>query len=103
MGVYPTVTGDHHKTTKYLYRSWYRVKEAGGLPIQCRIHSLRHLCNLLVSSGTPIQVVADILGNDPTLCLEVYVHSMTSLQIEAMASMDAVLNANHQERRLRAL
>jgi integrase len=39
--VYPTATGDHHKTTKYLYRSWYRVKEAVRLPKQCRIHSLR--------------------------------------------------------------
>ena len=102
--VYPTATGDHHKTTKYLYRSWYRVKEAARLPKQCRIHSLRHTCaTWLVSSGTPIQVVADILGNDPTLCLRVYVHSMPSLQIEAMASMDAVLNDNHQEKRLRAL
>lgn len=67
--VYPTAKDDHHKTTKYLYRSWYRIKEAARLLKQTRIHDLRHTCaTWLVSSGTPIQVVADILGNDVLPC-----------------------------------
>jgi integrase len=102
--VYPTATGDHHKTTKYLYKSWYRLKEVAKLPKQTRIHSLRHTCaTWLVSSGTPIQVVADILGNDVALCLKVYVHSTPSLQIEAAATMDACLSRQSQKRHLRAL
>jgi integrase len=102
--VYPTATGEHHKTTKYLYKSWYRIKEVAKLPKQCRIHSLRHTCaTWLVASGTPIQVVADILGNDVVLCLKVYVHSMPSLQVEAAATMDECLSEQPQRRHLRAL
>lgn len=104
--VYPTATGEHHKTTKYLYKSWYRLKEVAQLPKQTRIHSLRHTCaTWLVSSGTPIQVVADILGNDPQTCLQVYVHSLPSLQVAAAECMDAALQATHQPqtRHLRAL
>ncbi len=102
--VYPTATGEHHKATKYLYKSWYRIKEAARLPKQTRIHDLRHTCaTCLVSSGTPIQVVADILGNDVALCLKVYVHSMPSLQVEAAATMDACISRQHQKRYLRAL
>ena len=104
--VYPTATGKHHKTTKYLYKSWYRLKEVATLPKQTRIHSLRHTCaTWLVSSGTPIQVVADILGNDPQTCLQVYVHSLPSLQEAAAESMDAQLQARTQpqKRHLRAL
>lgn len=104
--VYPTETGDHQKTTKYLYKSWYRIKDAAGLPKQTRIHSLRHTCaTWLVSSGTPIQVVADILGNDPQTCLQVYVHSLPSLQMAAAEQMDAALEARTQPqtRHLRAL
>jgi integrase len=92
--VYPTATGEHHKTTKYLYKSWYRIKAAAGLPKETRIHDLRHTCaTWLVVSGTPIQVVADILGNDPGLCLRVYVHSLPFMQTEAAERMDAALKA----------
>ena len=104
--VYPTATGEHHKTTKYLYKSWYRLKEVAELPKQTRIHSLRHSCaTWLVVSGTPIQVVADILGNDPQTCLQVYVHSLPSLQVAAAEQMDAALQARTQPqtRHLRAL
>jgi integrase len=102
--VYPTATGEHHKTTKYLYRSWYRLKEIAKLPKSTRIHSLRHTCaTWLVSSGTPIQVVADILGNDAALCLRVYVHSLPSMQVAAMDAMDDALTGQPQERSLRAL
>ena len=103
--VYPTATGEHHKTTKYLYKSWYRLKEVAELPKQTRIHSLRHTCaTWLVSSGTPIQVVADILGDDPQTCLQVYVHSLPSLQVAAAESMDNALNQTQAvKRHLRAL
>ena len=104
--VYPTATGEHHKTTKYLYKSWYRLKEVAELPKQTRIHSLRHTCaTWLVASGTPIQVVADILGNDPQTCLQVYVHSLPSLQVAAAEHMDAALQARTQPqtRHLRVL
>ncbi len=103
--VYPTATGEHHKTTKYLYKSWYRLKEVAGLSKPTRIHSLRHTCaTWLVSSGTPIQVVADILGNDPQTCLQVYVHSLPSLQVAAAENMDAALQGTQpQKRHLRAL
>lgn len=104
--VYPTATGEHHKSTKYLYKSWYRIKDAAELPKRTRIHDLRHTCaTWLVSSGTPIQVVADILGNDPQTCLQVYVHSLPSLQVAAAESMDAALQVTQQPqtRHLRAL
>ena len=103
--VYPTATGEHQKTTRHLYKSWYRIKDAAGLPKSTRIHDLRHTCaTWLVASGTPIQVVADILGNDPALCLKVYVHSLPSMQVEAAASMDeALIQRDAQVRHLKAL
>lgn len=103
--VYPTATGEHHKGTRHLYKSWYKLKDVAELPKQTRIHSLRHTCaTWLVSSGTPIQVVADILGNDPQTCLQVYVHSLPSLQVAAAESMDAALQGTRpQKRHLRVL
>lgn len=102
--VYPTATGDHHKTTKYLYRSWYRIKDSAQLPKRTRIHDMRHTCaTWLVAGGTPIQVVADILGNDPALCLRVYLHSLPSMQAMAADAMDDALSKQPQTRHLRAL
>jgi integrase len=90
--VFPTSTGDHQKTLRHLYKSWYRIKTKADLPTSTRIHDLRHTCaTLLLSSGVPLKVVADMLGNDASLCLKVYAHALPSMQGQAADAMDSAL------------
>lgn len=71
--------------------SWRLDKDlrAAGLP-DVHSHVLRHTAaTLMIRSGVPIQVVADVLGHrDPAVTLRKYAHVLSDMQDDAAQRMD---------------
>jgi integrase len=72
---------------------WFdeRVKQS-GLP-RIRLHDTRHTAaSLMLASGTPVKVVADMLGHaSPTITLSTYAHVLPNMAEEAGAALSATL------------
>jgi integrase len=62
-----------------------------GLP-RMRLHDLRHTCaTWLISRGTPIPTVAELLGHaSAAITMQVYAHALPSGQEVALAAWDHV-------------
>jgi integrase len=83
-----------------LGRGWYpdsiserfdRLVGAAGLP-RIRLHDTRHTAaTLMLSGGTPVPVVAAILGDDPAVVLRTYAHAIPSDVDAAGAALSAAL------------
>ena len=69
-----------------------RLQEELELP-RIRLHDCRHTAaSLMLASGVPTKVVADLLGHSsPTITLEVYAHVMPGMAEEAGAALSASL------------
>jgi integrase len=67
--------------------------EAAGLPKEIRFHDLRHTAGtLMLRAGTPVHVVAKILGHsDPAMTLRRYSHALPDMQETAALAMDRYL------------
>ena len=61
-----------------------------GLP-RIRLHDTRHRCHPAASAGTPVPVVAAILGDDPAVVLGNYAHAIPSDAEQAGAALSAAL------------
>ena len=53
-----------------------------------RMHDLRHTAaSLMLAGGTPVHVVAAILGHDPAICLRIHAHLVPGHTDEAAAAL----------------
>lgn len=74
-----------------VYETFQRVLKRAGLP-HVRVHDLRHTCaTYLLSRGTDIRTIQDILGHSTsTLTLKTYLHVMPAARREALLCMEAL-------------
>lgn len=64
-----------------------RAREAAGMP-HVHYHDLRHSCaTVLLSLGTPLDVVRDILGHTTIKTTERYAHALVHRQREALGKL----------------
>lgn len=86
--VFPDEVGRVRRGYTLLYR-FRKDLEAAGLP-RIRIHDLRDSCaTLLLSHGTPLHVVAKILGHtDPAITLRRYAHVLADAREAAASRME---------------
>lgn len=74
-----------------------RAREAAGMP-HVHYHDLRHSCaTILLSLGTPLDVVRDILGHSTIKMTERYAHALVHRQRTAMEGLSALVDL-HQAR-----
>lgn len=72
-----------------------RAREAAGMP-EVHFHDLRHSCaTILLSLGTPLDVVRDILGHTSIKTTERYAHALVHRQRSALEGLGALV-ALHQ-------
>lgn len=70
-----------------LKTSFRRAREAAGMP-QVHFHDLRHSCaTILLSLGTPLDVVRDILGHSTIKTTERYAHAIVARQRDALSRL----------------
>lgn len=66
------------------------VRSTGARPI--RTHDTRHTAaSLMLASGVPVKVVADLLGHDPKVTLATYAHVIPGMGEQAGAALSAAL------------
>ena len=72
--------------------AWFDEKvKASGLR-RIRLHDCRHsVASLLLASGVPVKLVADLLGHDPKVTLATYAHVIPGAAGEATAALSASL------------
>ena len=67
-----------------------RAREAAGMP-HVNFHDLRHSCaTILLSLGTPLDVVRDILGHTTIKTTERYAHALVDRQRTALEGLGAL-------------
>lgn len=92
--VFTTLAGQpiHYSHLLYCFR---RVLKRAGLPVQTRIHDLRHtFATLLLKRGVHIKVVSGLLGhNSVEITLRIYGHVTPRMQGTAVAEINALLPA----------
>lgn len=67
-----------------------RAREKAGMP-EVHFHDLRHSCaTILLSLGTPLDVVRDILGHSTIKTTERYAHALVHRQREALEGLGAL-------------
>lgn len=72
-----------------------RAREAAGMP-HVRYHDLRHSCaTILLSLGTPLDVVRDVLGHSTIKMTERYAHAQVGRQRTALEGLGGLV-ALHQ-------
>ncbi len=73
-----------------MHVAFKRDLEAAGLPKEIRFHDLRHTAGtLMLRAGTPVHVVAKILGHsDPAMTLRKYAHALPDMDEAAAVAMD---------------
>jgi integrase len=78
-------SGVHSRLSSKLHKD---LRDA-GLP-DVHFHVLRHTAaTLMIRSGVPIRVVADVLGHrDPAVTLRKYAHVLSDMQDDAAQRMD---------------
>ncbi len=68
-----------------------KLAHEAGLP-RIRFHDTRHTAaSLMLSAGTPVHVVAGILGHDPAMTLRTYAHVMPGQAAEAGEQLSRAL------------
>ena len=74
-------------------RSWEPLLKCAGLPVETRMHDIRHsAATLLLPKGVPVKVVSKMLGHaDVSITLSIYAHVLPDMQSTAAESMDEAL------------
>ncbi len=74
-------------------RSWKPLLKRAGLPVETRMHDIRHsAATLLLPKGVPVKVVSKMLGHaDVSITLSIYAHVLPDMQSTAAESMDEAL------------
>lgn len=87
--VFPNTKGGVYRH-QGMHIAFKRDLEAAGLPKEIRFHDLRHTAGtLMLRAGTPVHVVAKILGHsDPAMTLRRYAHALPDMQEKAALAMD---------------
>ncbi len=90
--VFSTTTGTPTEKGNLLRRSFQPLLARAGLP-PMRFHDLRHACaSLLLAAGTNPKVVQERLGHSSiAVTMDVYSHTLPSLQADAAERMDRLL------------
>jgi integrase len=84
-------------TAEGLKSGFRRARDAAGMP-HVHFHDLRHSCaTILLSLGTPLDVVRDILGHSTIKTTERYAHALVHRQRAAMEGLGALVDL-HQPR-----
>jgi integrase len=79
-----------------------RAREAAGMP-HVHYHDLRHSCaTILLSLGTPLDVVRDILGHTTIKTTERYAHALVDRQRQARGSVRWRIYTNRVHQRCEA-
>lgn len=82
-------------TAEGLKSGFRRARVAAGMP-EVHYHDLRHSCaTILLSLGTPLDVVRDVLGHSTIRVTERYAHAIVSRQRSALEGLGALV-AVHQ-------
>jgi integrase len=81
-----------HRSTLYI-TYWKPLLRMCGLPLETRIHDLRHTAaSLLIADGVPIPVVSQLLGHaDSAITLRVYAHFLKDQLGTAALAMNGLL------------
>jgi integrase len=81
-----------HRSTLYS-NYWKPLLRRCGLPLETRIHDLRHTAaSLLIADGVPIPVVSQLLGHaDSAITLRVYAHFLKDQLGTAALAMNGLL------------
>ena len=71
-----------------------RIQEKAGTKVQnAASHTLRHTCaSLLFRSGTPVEVIAKILGHSPEVCRNIYIGFAQEQLQNAIDKIDIHIN-----------
>jgi integrase len=82
--------------TKFLRNSFAPLLKRAGLP-KMRFHDLRHTAaTLLLGRGIHPKIVSEMLGHSQIgITLDLYSHVTPTMQREAAAVMDAIVQATH--------
>ncbi len=82
-------------TFEGLKSGFRRAREAAGMP-HVHYHDLRHSCaTILLSLGTPLDVVRDILGHTTIRTTERYAHALVHRQRAALEGLGALVDLHH--------
>src|SRR5262249_12831832 len=92
--VFPNTVGNSMIPDHFVKRHFKRKVKEVGLPQDLRFHDLRHTAaTLLLREGVNVKVVSEMLGHaDVSITLRIYAHVLPSMQKEAAATMDDLLN-----------
>ncbi len=90
--LFRTVDGTAH-SAESIRQQFYRLLARHGMD-RIRPHDLRHLCaTILVAAGTPLRVVADILGHaQVSLTADTYAHVLPLSQRAAASALDDAMS-----------
>lgn len=79
-------------TFEGLKSGFRRAREAAGMP-HVHYHDLRHSCaTILLSLGTPLDVVRDVLGHSTIKMTERYAHALVHRQRAALDGLGALVD-----------
>lgn len=79
-------------TFEGLKSGFRRAREAAGMP-HVHYHDLRHSCaTILLSLGTPLDVVRDVLGHSTIRMTERYAHALVHRQRTALDGLGALVD-----------
>lgn len=89
----PTKAGESIQRSTLRLHRWQPLLRAAGLPIETRMHDLRHTtASLLLAEGVAIPVVSALLGHrDSSITLKVYAKMMSDQQGTAALAMNGIL------------
>jgi len=93
--VFTNALGNPVDQTNLRVRSFKALLKRAGLP-DIRVHDLRHsAATLLLSMGIHPKAVQELLGHSSiAVTMDVYSHAMPTLQKEAMAGLDRLLEGS---------
>jgi len=92
--VFPNNAGGYLRRQNVARRSFSPILKTAGLPESTRFHDLRHShATMLLSAGIHPRVVQERLGHSQiAVTLGVYSHVMPSMQAEAAAKVESLIN-----------
>jgi integrase len=87
--VFPNTRGQIRRRDSVMRSFRHHLKEA-GLPIDVRVHDLRHTAGTLaLRQGIPLHTVSKMLGHsDPAMTLRRYAHVFEDMREDVARTMD---------------
>jgi len=81
------------KPIEGLRKPWEKAKKAAGLPMDLRIHDLRHsLASALANAGTPLYEIGAVLGHRQLSTTTRYAHHSLQPMVETATAAERTWN-----------